>query len=104
MGAIPTLDLQCCGFGAQGAGTDDDAWYADQVRDIYRRKPSNGRVRDGGMNEQLMFWKRLCGFEVFRAARGVQNALCTDLESSFELRKCQIAGQLRLISSHLQLV
>lgn len=32
--AIPTLNMQSSGFRAECAGTNDDAGYADEMRDI----------------------------------------------------------------------
>lgn len=66
--AIPTLNVESGGLRAESAGTDNDAGYADEVRDIGRCKASNRSLGDRGVDEELMFRQGLCELEVFFAS------------------------------------
>ena len=66
--AIPTLDVEGSGFRAESAGTDDDAGYADEVRDIGGCEASDGSLRNGGVNEELVFGEGLRKLQVFFAS------------------------------------
>lgn len=55
--AIPTSDDECGRFGRQGGSADDDAGYADELRNIVRGEVADGQLRGVGVKKQLMIGK-----------------------------------------------
>lgn len=53
--------------------------------DVCGGQPANRGLRDGGVEEELVFGEGLCEMEVFFAARGIEDLLGAGLEGGFEL-------------------
>ena len=85
MCAVSALYVECCGFGAQRARANDDARYADEVRDIGGCEASDRSLRDGRVDEQLVLGQCFGEVEVFFASGGVEDLLRAGLERGFEL-------------------
>ena len=84
-GTIAALDVQAGGFGAEGAGADDDAGDAHEVGDVCSSQAADGGVGDGGVDEELVFGEGFGEVEVGDGARGVEDALGAVFERRFEL-------------------
>lgn len=94
--AVAALDVERGGFAAERAGADDDAGDADEVRDIGGCEAADGSLRDGGVDEELVFGECLGETEVFFAAGGVEDALGARLERRFELQHTSAHVTVRL--------
>lgn len=73
--------MDCDGFGGYGRSTDDNAGDSDEMRDVLGIEIADCYVCDTGVKKDLVFGE----FNV--SLRGVDNALCTLFQSSFELER-----------------
>lgn len=78
--AIPASEGEGCGFGGEGRGANDDAWYAYKARDGGGGQVTDGKLRSGRVEEQLVLG------QLDGPLRGVDDALCARLERSLEQR------------------
>lgn len=85
MRALTALNVQGNGFGAECAGADNNARYANKMGDIGGREAADGGLRDGGMDEELMFGEGGRELLVFFALGGVEDTARTDAQRGFEL-------------------
>ena len=60
--------MESRGLRAERASTDNDAGYADEMRDIGGCETSNRSLGDRGVDKKLMFGQCLCELEVFFAS------------------------------------
>ena len=83
--AVAAFDVQACGFGAEGAGTDDDTGDAHEVGDVGGGEAADGGMCYGGVDEELVFGEGFGEIEVGDRAGRVEDALGAVLEGGFEL-------------------
>jgi hypothetical protein len=52
--AISAFNVEAGGLGGECAGANDDSGYANEVGHVCRCEATNGGLRDGGVEEELM--------------------------------------------------